>query len=150
MSARFESADVVSNETSDASSAIASRPISSPGSWTIMSSVCKIASVHYSGNGAARGSPSGKAEKRHDHAPAAPPALIKLLYTYCILMVHSQPVFCDEGAGRRGEKHDGTAGKRRRHRFFRPSQGPRLPRLHRGVGGVLLLRHAGPARAVHG
>ena len=37
-----------------------------------------------------------------------------------------------------------------RPRLPRPSQGARLSRLHRGVGALLLLRHAGAARPLHG
>ena len=37
-----------------------------------------------------------------------------------------------------------------RPRLPRPSQGPRLSRLHRGVRALLLLRHAGAAGPLHG
>ena len=65
--------------------------------------------------------------------------------------------FVDRFHDRNRQRHDrrrSHAGARRRRprrpRLPRPSQGPRLSRLHRGVGALLLLRHAGAARPLHG
>src|SRR3569623_3171406 len=48
------------------------------------------------------------AENTHRSAPTAPSALIKLVYTYCILLVHSQSEFCEGGGATGSESHDST------------------------------------------